>query len=205
MQGPTIAATRAGRAAGIALIISLAAGCGPGDAPEGWGLSDEHGDILIASTASGGGTLAVDYDFTQEVALGAPQCIGGYDAVCSGGILLYSSEAPGFGPLEEDEPAAALFALVEGIEILLELTGHSPEASYFLDGIALNDVGDSVVLGESLEGLHLHGEFRLVLPSGTEPAGDYFLRFKLRSDGEFYADSEDFVIMLHAGDEHEHE
>ena len=184
------------------LCLLTLPGCGPGAAPEGWGV-DDHADMVIASTAPGGGALAVEYDFTQEVHLGAPQCIGGDGADCLGGIVLYGSESPGFDALFADEPEEGLYALTEGIEVRVVLTAASPEASLFLNGVSLASPGASVVLGESLEGLHTHGEFLLAFPGGSEPAGEFFLSFRLETDSPRYAGSAEFTLLLHVDDEHD--
>lgn len=195
---PTIARTTA-----LALTLVGAAACGPGPAPEGWG-ADPHVDIRIGSSAPAGGALVVEYDFSREVAVGSPQCIGGAGPECSGGIVLRSGEAPGFAPQRDDDPAESIFPLVAGTRVHLELTASSPAASYFISGTSLSSVGDSVLLGEALDGLHVHGDWQVVLPGGTEPEDDYFLGFKLTTDSPLYTDSDEFVVTLHVGDEDEH-
>jgi len=193
----------------VALSLFVISGCGPGPAPENWGRADDHFDILIGSTASGGGALVADYDFSEEVAVGAPQCIGGSGATCAGGVVLRSAEAPGFSPQEVADPEAGIFPLVEGVQVRLVRTDGSPEASLFIAGTSLSAVGDSVVLGQALEALHVHGDWQIILPGGQEPAGDYFIALKLTADAERYAESEEFVIVLHADDDehddHEHD
>jgi hypothetical protein len=186
-----------------ALLLTTAAGCGPGDAPDGWGL-DVHTDMVIASTAAGGGALTIDFDFSEEIALGTPQCIGGDGDTCVGGILLYTSESPGFDALLEDEPDEGVYALVEGVDIRMVLTDRSPEASFFVDGVTLDTIGESVVLGESLDGLHVHGAFQVAVPGGTEQR-DFFLAFELATDSPAYSGSQEFVLILHAGDHAEDE
>ena len=202
---PTVGAT-------CGLLLTGMFACGPGGAPDGWGAEDGHGDILIASTAPNGGRVAVEFDFSEEVVLGAPQCIGGDGDECDGGIVLFGSESPGFDALFEDEPGEGLYALPEGIDVSLELVDHSPEASFFINGTLLDTAGASVVLGKSREGLHVHGEFQLAFPAGTETDGEYFLAFRLTTDSPAFAASEDYVLDLHADaehmdehDDHEHE
>lgn len=193
--------TRARRAiaAGFATaFFATLSACGPGDAPDGWGEED-HFDILIASDQAGGGRLVADYDFTSEVELDASQCIGGTGETCEGGILLRSSEAPGFSPLEEDEGDESLYTIAEDTPIELVLTSHDPEVSFFVNGTTLDQVGESVVLGMALEDLHVHGSWQVALPGGSEPAEDYFLAFRLRAPGSGYVESPEYVVTIHGG------
>lgn len=184
----------------VALAALIAGGCGPGDAPAGFG--DFHGDIAIGSTQQGGGALAVEYEFTQEVEVSFSQCIGGSGETCDGGIVLYSSEAPGFAPLESDEPDESFYVLDEGTLVSLERTAGDAAASFFFGGVNLGDTGDSVLLGTALEGLHQHGEWQLALPGGTEPAGPYALGLKLTTSTPAYVESEEFMVMI-VVDEHD--
>lgn len=187
-------------------LMTLAVGCGSGPAPDGWGQHDDHFDIRIGSTGDGGGALVADYDFSREVPVGSPACIGGSGDDCSGGLVLRSAEDPGFAPQEDADPTGSIYPLVAGTRVHLEVTSKSPEASLFIAGTSLAAVGDSVLLGEALEGLHLHGNWQVVLPGGVEPEDDYFFGFKLTSDSSRYSDSQEFIVTLHAGDDdHRHE
>lgn len=142
--------------------------------------------------------LVADYNFACEVHLGAPQCIGGSGPDCSGGIVLRATEDPGFSPQERDEPARSRFVLPAGVQVRLERVDGSPEAGFFVAGVGLRDGGDSVVLGEAPGGLHVHGDWQLLLPGGAEPAGDYFITLRLTTDAPGFAASEPFVVVLHA-------
>ena len=57
-------------------------------------------EVLIGSTADGGGALAARYDFDAPIPLYFDQCIGGSGDDCAGGVLIYSSPNPGFAPQE---------------------------------------------------------------------------------------------------------
>lgn len=178
----------------LALGASLWTGCGPGNAPEGFG--EFHGDIIMGSTQRGAGALALEYDFAQEVAVSFSQCVGGSGEACDGGIVLYSGEAPGFAPLEADEPEESFFVLEEGTAVSVERTAGDAAASFFYGGVNLAEPGDSVLLGTAIEGLHQHGEWQLTLPGGTEPEGPYALGLKLTSSSPDYDESEEFMVMI---------
>jgi hypothetical protein len=156
----------------------------------------------MGSTQHGGGALAVEYPFEQAVEVSFSQCIGGSGETCDGGIALYSGEAPGFAPLEEDEPDEPFFVLEEGTPVSVERTAGDAAASFFFGGVNLAEPGDSVLFGTAIEGLHQHGEWQLALPGGEEPQGPYALGLKLTTTAPEYTESEEFMVMI-VVEEHE--
>lgn len=186
------------RAAVAMALLSALSACGPGPAPEGWGCGGAHVDIHIGSTEPGGGALLAAYDFACEVHLSQPQCIGGSGPECLGGIVLRGTEDPGFSPQERAEPSSGRFVLPAGVEVRLERVDGSPEAGFFVAGVGLRETSDSVVLGAAPAGLHVHGDWQLLLPGGSKPVGHYFITFRLSTDAPGFAPSEPFVVVLHA-------
>ncbi len=197
--------TRCSQLGSVVLIMAgfvaslVVAGCGAGPAPQGFG--EGHIDIAVGSSADGGGQLVVDYDIVEAIQLFFNTCLGGSGPDCTGGVVLFSGEDPGFAPIEDAEPAEGIFPLAEGTPVSIELTSKDAETSLFIGGSALNDTGDSTELGTAIEGLHIHGEWRLVLPGGQAPADEYFLGFKMTTTSPAYTESDPFGVMLEVSPE----
>lgn len=178
-----------------AAVVLVLAGCGAGGAPDGFG--EGHSDISIGASDEGGGALVVDYhDADEPIGVSFSSCIGGSGETCEGGVVLYSSEAPGFGPVEEAEPDEGVFPLEEGTEVSIEITAIDDGASFFISEATLDEVGESAVIGIALEGLHVHGEWRLALPGGEEPLAAYTIEFVLTTTSAAYESSEAFTVTL---------
>lgn len=173
----------------------ILAGCGPGDAPADFGI-DEHTDIAIASTQPGRGALAADYDFSRPIEISSSQCIGGSGTACEGGILLYSTEDPGFAPLQTDRAGESLYVLEEGTPVTIALSAATAGASLFLDGVSLSRPGDSVLIGQAVGGLHRHGSWQIAVAAGEPPASSYVLTFTLTTSAAQYVESESYTITL---------
>lgn len=100
------------------LAIALLAGvvCGTPDQ-----LAAQHahaGDLLIASTASGGGNLALDFDFSQKVQTSYFATVGS--------VAVYTSTKPGFDALDQDEPGESLYVLSNGTQVAIEVVYVDP-------------------------------------------------------------------------------
>jgi hypothetical protein len=111
-------------------------------------------------------------------------------------LALYSSEDPGFGPLEEAEPEEGVFPLEEGTEVSVEIIAIDAGASLFIGNATLDAAGESAVLGTALEALHVHGEWRLLLPGGQAPAEGYALELRLTTISPLYTASEGLALTL---------
>jgi hypothetical protein len=139
----------------------------------------------------------VDYHAADEpIEVSFSSCIGGSGEDCAGGFVVYSSEDPGFGPVEEAEPDEGVFPLEESTEVSIEITAIDDGASIFMSNTTLDAIGETAVIGVAVEGLHVHGEWRIVLPGGTEPAAEYFIGFKLTTPSAVYAESDTFGVTL---------
>lgn len=182
---------------GLAMAAAVTA-CGPGDKPSGFGRGTERDfDIFIGATAAGGGTLVMDYDFTREVEVPLSVSLGGSD--------LFSEPDPGFNPITADE--SALFVVTEGTPLTLVVTAAEDGASVKVNGVTLAAPGDAAVLGDAVDGAHVHPEWQVVLPTGVlEPRT---ISFKLTAPG--YADSAAATLTLvptleaHEDDDHDHD
>jgi hypothetical protein len=186
MKIPATLGRAALRAAVVSVYVASLTACGAGSKPDGFG---EHGheDMLIASTAAGGGQLTIEYDFTQAVETSESATIGG--------TVLFSATDPGFAVLEEDEPDEGLFVIPEeGVSITVEVTAVDEGASMKLGDAILDAVGESAVLGASHEELHVHPEWGLALPEGV--VEDRTIAFKLTTDAPEFEESESFTVTL---------
>jgi hypothetical protein len=145
---------RTWRHSAVVLAFAFAAGCGPGDKPDGFGRgADRDFEMFLGAKAAGEGMLAVDYDFAREVAVPL--------SVSSGGSNLFVGVDPGFIAILADEPQ--FFVIADGTEVTIELTAADPGASMKLNGVLLDAPGDTAVLG-TMPDIHVHPEWQVVLP-----------------------------------------
>jgi hypothetical protein len=142
--------------------------------------------MTIWSTADGGGTLTIDWNFSGRGVLQT------YRAICAGGQCLYSTIDPGF-LAEGDTPREGFFSLANGTPVDLELVSADAAASLKVNGVTLASPGDHARLG-SAGTLHAHPSWQLKLPEGTE--GDFALSFKLTTTSALYGESAVFAVQL---------
>ena len=179
------------------LALAAAAGCGPGDKPEGFGRGpDRDFEIFLGAETAEGGALGLDYDFDHEVA--APF------SVSAGGSNLFVAIDPGFNPIEADEPG--FFAVADGTEITIEVVAADPGVSLKLNDAILDAPGESVVLG-IVPDVHIHPEWQVVLPDDAELA-PRTITFKATAPPP-YADSPPVTLILaptfDEDEDHEHD
>jgi hypothetical protein len=157
-----------------------------------------HGDWFVASTASGGGDLAVDYDFETVVGVD-------FDATLTGllppGWTGYSSTDPGFDTLEADEPGEGFFRLPAGTVVTMTITAIDPTVALFFPVPApttLTAVGQTYVLGTQdaapPNDIHHHGDLRLILMLPADQAGSGSFSFTLSAPG--FGTSEPYTVTL---------
>lgn len=158
-----------------------------------------HADWNIASTASGGGTLAVDWDFATVVGVD-------YDAALTGvlppGSTGYSGTDPGFASLAADEPDEGLHRLPAGTVVTLEITAidAGSVALFFASPTpaTLTAAGQTHVLGTQdappPNDLHHHGELRLILMLPADQPGTGTFSFRLTAPG--FAPSPAYTVTL---------
>lgn len=144
----------------------------------------QHEEINFFSTQDGSGKLtAVDFDQSTPIQV--------FEALCSGGLCLYTSSAPGVVVPNEDRPAQSLFGLHGPRPVSLEIVSNDAAASVRFGTTVLDQPGESVNLGNGPD-LHAHGEWRVIVSQGTY--GQFSIRFKVKASG--YTDSDPVQILL---------
>lgn len=157
-----------------------------------------HGDWLVASTASGGGDLAVEYDFETVVGVD-------FDATLTGllppGWTGYSSTDPGFDTIEADEPDEGLYRVPAGTVVTMTITAIDPTVALFFPSpspTTLTAVGQTYVLGTQdaapPNDIHHHGDLRLILMVPADQPGSGRFSFTLSAPG--FGTSEEFTVTL---------
>lgn len=175
----------------LATACALATTMGPARA--------QHADWEIASTAPGGGQLAVEYDFDTVVGLD-------YDPTLSGllGASAYTSTDPGFDTIEADEPLEGLFRLPPGVTVTVEITAiDAGKVAVFFPSPAptlLDSVGDTYVLGTQdaapPNDIHHHGEMRLILALPSTEPGEGSFSFRLTTSTPGFTSSQTYTVKL---------
>lgn len=177
--------------------LTIAAGalflCGGGLAPA---HAQHGGDMVLASTADGGGALAIEFDFDAIVPVTFLTELGG--------TSVYTATDPGFDGLETDEPDESLYVIEDGIEIRVEITALDPgRTAINLNGTLLDTVGESVVLGTTgaapPNDPHQHPELQLLLMLAPGEFGDGTIAFKLTTTSGLYTESESYTLKLSNG------
>lgn len=183
-----------GRVLAFLLVLGMCAGCGPGDPPPGFDVPP-HVDLLVGSTARGGGALAVLYDYGRTIPLSFSECIGGTGRECAGGIAVYSSEAPGFDAVERDDPDAGIYPLSLGTVVRFELVSRDPGVSVLLEGALLDDPGDSVALPR-VPDLHAHGAWQVAIDNPADRLRVFSLSFRMTTTAAGYTASEVYTLRF---------
>jgi hypothetical protein len=134
-------------------------------------VAGAHEHMPIASTAPGGGSLVLAYDFSrQSVVAPGP------------GAGEYSGDDPGFNALLADDPAAGLYRLKDGTHVSAVLVARDPEVTMAVSGKELRDPGDKVQIGsQGMPYLHIDVAWTLTLPSGV--TGYYQVSFRITASG----------------------
>jgi len=154
------------------------------------------GDMILASTADGGGDLAIEFDFATVEPVSFLTEISG--------TSVYTATDPGFDSLETDEPLESLYVLDTGIELRVEITALEPgKTAMNLNGTLLDTVGESVVLGTTGAGPpndpHQHPEFQLLLMLAPGEFGEGSIAFKLTTTSGLYSQSASYTMKLSNG------
>jgi hypothetical protein len=111
----------------------------------------------------------------------------------------------GAGDAPDDFP---FFPLLEGTRVNVEITGITAEpegstASLLINDTLLDEPGDSVEIGEALEGLHVHGTWQATTPGPPAEELNFSMSFRLTTDSELYEDSEEITALFAIHDEGE--
>jgi hypothetical protein len=146
------------------------------------------GDMLVGSSAAGGGSLALLYDFGKRVAV---TCSAG---ACAGDPIpnsLYSSTDPGWDDIVND--TGGVFALPDGVPISVEITAIDPGVSMKIGATTLTAPGQSRLLG-AIPSIHTHPSWQLLLPSGI--AGERTVSFRMTTTSGAYTQSAVYTAIL---------
>ena len=130
----------------------------------------EHEHMLIGSTAPGGGSVILQYDFTRLTVVEAPT---------------FSSIDPSFAPQLVDDPSVPIYALTAGTAVRVEIVALDDGTSLTVNEATLDRPGDRKKIGDAPV-LHDHVTWALDVPSGV--IGDFHISFKIVASGP-YADS----------------
>ena len=146
-------------------------------------LASAHGpEMMLGSTASGSGALALAYDFTDEVVT--------TPSVSLGGMTLYTSIFPGIEWLQADDPADSLYALPVGTPFSLQLVSIDAGASVVINNkTTLSAPGQSALVATTtnIAGDHDHPQWQLLLPDGVQ--GNYSVSFQLTTTAKHFTSS----------------
>ena len=144
-------------------------------------------DMIIGSTTSGGGALAIRYDFANVVHV-SPSFVGATQT-------LYSGTDPGWDAVFPSEPP--LYLLTAGTPVHVQITALDPGVSLKVGADTLDAVGKGHTLGTidaSGTGLHVHPEWRLLLANGV--TGDYHIAFQLTTTAPAYSASVEYTATV---------
>ena len=96
-----------------------------------------HGaEMMLGSTAQGGGALALDYDFADQAVVSK--------AVSIGGMTLYTELLPGIEWLDQDQAEPPLFAICRsGTPFSMRIVSIDPGAAVMVGATTLNAAGQS--------------------------------------------------------------
>jgi hypothetical protein len=155
-------------------------------------LAHGSADLLVESTASGGGQLKVEYDFDTVGRLSFSASLGP--------VSLYTGIIPAFDMLAADEPEEGAFVLATGTQLTLTITAiDAGKTAMKIGTTSLAAAGDSVSLG-TVPFPHTHPEYQLQL---TLPEGEYgegTISFMLTSSGPVtYAPSDVYTLKVSNG------
>jgi len=146
-----------------------------------------HGaEMFLGSTASGGGALALSYEFTDTVFV-TPD-------VSLGGMTLYSSLFPGIEWLQSDQ--APLYALPPGTPFSLQIMSLDPGAEVKVGSTTLTTAGQSAFVANTtnVPGDHFHPQWELLLPTGV--TGNYSVSFRLTTTSPSYTSSATYTLVI---------
>jgi len=141
-------------------------------------------DMFVGSTAPGGGQLAMAYAFCRPIVV-SPQ-------VSVGGMTRWTGTQPGFNALETSRPGQ-LYVLRNSIPIEVEAVALDPGVAFKIGAVVLDAPGTVAPLG-NIPNIHVHPEWRLLLPDGQ--TGVFGLSFRLKTDAAGYGESPTYRLTI---------
>lgn len=157
----------------------------------------EHKEVRIAASAESGGTLILHpvFDTATAIPLHFSDCFGGTGDDCAGGMRLFTAVNPGLSPLTTSEADHGRHTIGAGVPVTLEVTAISEGLTLRLGEVALDSVGDEVLLGETPD-FHADIETQLLAPGGGEPHGTYSVSLRVTTTADGYEASEPITITF---------
>lgn len=158
--------------------------------------AQHDGDMVIGADASGGGTLAIEFDFASKVKTTFTADVAG--------TSVYTATEPGFDALDTDEPLESFYTLAPGTTVSVEITRlDAGKTAMKLNGVTLDAVGESTVLGTAggvpPNDLHHHPELQLLLLLAPGEFGEGQIGFKLTTSTVGYSASQEYTLTLTNG------
>jgi hypothetical protein len=150
------------------------------------------GVMALASTASHGGALALEYEFDAVSRLSFSTSILG--------TSIYTGIIPAFEPIAADDVPNSLYVVDGGTVVTVAITAiDQDKVKMKIDTTTMSAVGDTAVLGTMPFG-HTHPQFSLELALPEGEFGEGRVSFKLISTGPtIYAESEIYTVKLSNG------
>jgi hypothetical protein len=137
------------------------------------------GEMLIGSTADGGGALALAYDFSQPIVL--------TKQFSTGGVTLYSSTGLSFAALPADRPGDGLFVLNQGTTVrclIRELTPVGSGLSLRFNSTTIHDPGEIATIGMAPD-LQVPVDWRLAVLDDEPVLDEYRVTIRLSGNGGY--------------------
>ena len=141
-------------------------------------------DMYIGSSNPAGGALKLAYQLCRPVVV--------TPSVTANGLTRWTSTQPGFNALATNRPGS-IYVLRDNTPIEVELTALDPGVSLKVESALLDTVGASALIGNS-PNMHLHPEWRLLLPEGAR--GEYHLAFRFHTSARTYGDSTPYTFTI---------
>jgi hypothetical protein len=157
----------------VVVLLASAAGAQPIDI-----------DMFIGSSAPGSGRLEIAYRFCRPV-LVTP-------SVSAGGVTRWTATQPGFNALAQSRPGS-IYVLQDNTPVEVELTAVDAGVTLKVGSALLDAPGAAALIGNA-PNLHLHPEWRLLLPDGQH--GEYHVELKLRTGARGYGDSTAYEFAI---------
>lgn len=158
---------------------------------------DEHKELHVAASEEAGGALIIhpEFDTGEAIPLHFSDCFGGTGDDCAGGMRLFTAVNPGFSPLAASDPDAGRHTIAAGAPITLEVIDIAEGLTLRFGEVALDDAGDTVLLGETPD-FHADIETQLLAPGGGEPGGTYTVSLGVTTTADGYEASEPITITF---------
>lgn len=143
-------------------------------------------DMVIGASAENGGQLLVAHDFGRPIRTSF--------SVSADGLTRWTSTQPGFDAVDPLSEAGPGFHPVKaGTPIRVELLAVDAGASFKL-GPTVLDVPGATAFVANAPDLHVHGEWRLVLPDAVR--GAFQIALRLSTTSPAYRPSPPYVFVL---------